>query len=78
MALVQLFKEQNQYTDKDGNEKTATNFSILCGDVKIPIEVKYFENKELGRDPAYSGRKLVLSSYAEEIPAKEKQESIDT
>ncbi len=65
--LVNLLKQISKYKDKDGVEKTATNFSLQCGDSRIPIEVKYFENKELGRDPAFAGRKMVLSSFAEEI-----------
>ena len=64
---VELLKEKSNYKDKDGNEKVATNFSLQCGDTRIPIEVKYFENKETGRDPAFAGRKMVLSSFAKEV-----------
>lgn len=71
MAEVKLFKQISHY-EKDGETKTATNFFVQCGDTQIPVEVKYFENKETGRDNQYLGRKMVLSSYAEELPAKEK------
>jgi hypothetical protein len=70
--MVKLLKQISTYKDKDGNDKTATNFSLQCGDTRIPIEVKYFENKETGRDPAFAGRKMVLSSYAEEVTADAK------
>lgn len=71
MAEVKLFKQHSSYTDKDGKERTATNFYVQCGDTRIPVEVKFFENKETGRDPQYVGRKMVLSSYAEDITPKE-------
>lgn len=67
---VGLFKEISNYTDSDGVEKTATNFYVQCGDAKVPIEVKYFKNKETGKDSSFLGRKMVLSSYAEEVKIK--------
>ena len=70
MAEVKLFKQISHY-EKDGEIKTATNFYVLCGDVRVPVEVKYFEDKQTGRDNQYLGRKMVLSSYAEEIPERE-------
>ena len=70
--MVKLLKQISTYKDKDGNDKIATNFSLQCGDTRIPIEVKYFENKEIGRDPAFAGRKMVLFSYAEEVTADAK------
>lgn len=76
MADVKLFKQISHY-EKDGETKTATNFFVQCGDMNIPVEVKYFENKETGKDNQYLGRKMVLSSYAEEIPEKERNESRD-
>lgn len=78
MALVKLQKEISTYTDKDGNEKVATNFSVVCGDMTIPIEVKYFENKETGKDSMFFTRKTVLSSYADEVPAYKKSDSADS
>lgn len=69
MAEVKLFKRISHY-EKDGETKTATNFFVQCGDTNIPIEIKYFEDKETGRDNQYLGRKMVLSSYAEEVPER--------
>lgn len=69
MAEVKLFKRISHY-EKDGENKTATNFFVQCGDANIPIEVKYFEDKKTGKDNQYLGRKMVLSSYAEEIPER--------
>ena len=69
MANVGLFKKSGTYTDKEGKEKKFTNFYVECGDQMIPVNLAYFENDE-GRDPLYVGRKMVLSSYAEELPEK--------
>ncbi len=69
MANVQLFKQISHY-EKDGEQRTATNFFVQCGDVRVPVEVKFFENKETGKDPQFAARKAVLSSYAENIPEK--------
>ncbi len=63
---VQLFKKLNDYVDKNGEEKTATNFYVKCGDSMIPIEVRYFQGLD-GVDPNYRGRKMVMSSFAEEL-----------
>ncbi len=67
---VDLFKRNSTYK-KDGEEKVATNFYVKCGDTVIPIQVRFFEN-EKGSDPNYSGRKLVLSSFASILPEKVK------
>ncbi|MBR1625182.1 MAG: hypothetical protein IJ676_05505 [Clostridia bacterium] len=64
---VELLKKSSTYTNKDGEEKTALNFYLRCGTTLVPIQVRYFENDE-GRDPNYSGRKLVLSSFADTLP----------
>lgn len=76
MAEVKLFKRNGTYQDKDGNEKKFTNFYIQCGDQLISVSPTYFEN-ENGHDPAYAGRKMVLSAFAEELPEKkpDKQDS---
>ena len=50
MAEVKLWKKQAQYVDKDGQERTATNFFVQCGGIMVPVEVKFFEDKETGRD----------------------------
>lgn len=64
---VDLLKKSSTYTNKDGEEKTAVNFYLRCGETLVPIQVRYFENDE-GRDPNYPGRKLVLSSFASTLP----------
>ena len=74
MAEVKLFKRISHY-EKDGETKIATNFFVQCGDTNIPIEIKYFEDKETGRDNQYLGRKMVLASYAELLPETEKKET---
>lgn len=76
MADVKLFKQISHYV-KDGETKTATNFFVQCGETMVPIEVKYFENKETGRDNLFTGRKMVLSSYAETLPEKAKENSAE-
>ena len=74
MAEVKLFKRNGMYKDKYGKDKKFTNFYVQCGDQLISVTPTYFENEE-GRDPAYAGRKMVLSSYAEELPEKDKRVS---
>ena len=71
MAEVKLFKKQVEYQNKDGEDKTATNFFVQCGDVMVPVEVKYFENKDTGRDDRYRERKVLMSAFAEELPDKD-------
>ena len=71
--LVKLFKRNGTYHDKDGKEKHFTNFYVECGDQLIAVTPTYFEGAD-GRDPSYVGRKMVLSSYAEELPEKEKKD----
>ena len=71
MALVQVFKKQSQYVDKDGKDRTATNFFVDCGGILVPVEVKYFEDKETGRDDRYRERKVLLTAFAEMLPDKE-------
>ncbi len=70
MAEVKLYKKNVSYKDKEGAEKTAVNFYIRCGTVTVPIEVKYFANKETGVDNRYRERKTVLGAFAEELPEK--------
>lgn len=74
MSEVKLFKKKGSYVDKDGNEKTYTNFYVRCGDDNlIPVQVCYFENEE-GRDPQYSVRRGILSAFAETLPDKPNKE----
>ena len=68
---IELFQKTNTYKDKNGVDKTAINFSLLCGNELIPIEVRYFENAE-GHDPQYQSRKSVLRAFAAPLPPKSK------
>ncbi len=70
MAEVKLFKKNATYKDKEGKEKTAVNFYVQCGNVFVPIEVKYFEDKETGKDLRYRERRVCMSAFAEEFPEK--------
>lgn len=70
MAELKLFKKKSTYVDKDGAEKNATKFYLLCGDTLVPIEVTFFKNKETGKDTQYLGRKSVLTAFAEPLPEK--------
>lgn len=71
MAEVKLYKRTGTYLDqKDGTEKPFTNFFVACGDVFVPVEVKYFEDKETGRDDRYRERKVLLSAFAEVLPER--------
>lgn len=69
---VSLFKRKVPYVNADGEQKTATNFFVSCGDVLVPVEVKYFENKETHRDDRYLERKTLLSAFADTLPEREK------
>ena len=68
---VELFKKIVPYKDKDGKDRTATNFYAKCGTDLIPIEVVFFPDKETGNDPNYRGRKMVLSAFSEDLPERE-------
>ena len=70
--MVDLFKKQVKYNDKEGKEKTATNFYLRCGDVLVPIDIKYFPD-ESGVDKGYGARKTVLSAFANVLPDKEEK-----
>ena len=72
MAQVSLYKKQVEYQNKDGETKTATNYFVKCGDQMVPVEVKYFENKETGRDDRYRERRVLMSAFAEELPEGKK------
>ena len=68
--MVGLYKKKVKYQNAQKEEKTATNFFVKCGDVLVPVEVKYFENKATGQDSHYSNRKTLLAAFAEELPDK--------
>lgn len=73
---VNLFKRRVPYVDKkDGKEKIATNFYVDCGGILVPVEAKYFEDKETGRDDRYMERKTLLSAFAETLPERQKKEA---
>lgn len=69
---VKLYKKVVSYKNKDGEEKTATNYFVQCGDVLVPVEVKYFEDKKTGEDKNYRTRKTLMSAFAETLPEREK------
>lgn len=69
--IVNLVMEKGKYKDKKtGEEKTFTNFSIDCGNKRIPVDVKYFGTDDKP-DKGYSGRKQVLEAFADDITPKE-------
>lgn len=68
MLEVKLLKQKSSYV-KDGEQKTAINFFIDCGDERIPVEVKFFPGID-GKDKAFVSRKRVLSAFAESLPDK--------
>ena len=72
---VELFKRIVEYTNKEGETKTATNFFVQCGEVLVPVEVKFFEDKKTGEDKNYRTRKTLMSAFAEELPEREKPTS---
>lgn len=71
MAQVELFKKSGTYMSKEGKERNFTNFYVKCGDSYIPVQVSFFDDGE-GHDPQYSGRRMVMSSYADVMPDKPK------
>ena len=73
MSEVKLLKKNSKY-QKDGEDKIAVNFYLQCGNERVPIEVKYFENDE-GKDPNYRSRRTLLSAFADSLPDKEQKTS---
>lgn len=78
MAEVKLYKKLAKYTGKEKDaktgeekevEKTATNFYVKCGDMLVPIDVKYFGSGD-NPDKNYRSRKSVMSAFADELPDK--------
>ena len=70
---VNLYKKNVEYT-KDGEVKTATNYFVQCGDVLVPVEVKYFEDKQTGEDKNYRTRRSLMSAFAETLPERPKKQ----
>ena len=71
---VNLYKRNVEYTNQDGEVKTATNYFVQCGDVLVPVEVKYFEDKQTGEDKNYRTRRSLMSAFAETLPDRKKDE----
>lgn len=72
MTEMKLYKKKVVYKDKKtGEERYATNFSLKLGDTIVPIEVKFFPDKETNRDNQYTSRRAVMSAFAEEQREKE-------
>ncbi len=67
---VKLFSQKGKYNNKEGQERTYTNFYVKCGDKMIAVEPKYFGTNEKP-DTGYSGRKAILDAFAEPLPPKE-------
>lgn len=67
---VLLYKKLSNYKDKNGDEKTATNFFVDCNGTMIPVEVKFFPNPQTNTDSNYRGRKMILSTFADVLPKK--------
>ena len=70
---LELFKRMAQYTDKDGKERTATNFFLKCGNELVPVEVKFFADRETGEDKNFRVRKTLLSAFAADLPEREQK-----
>lgn len=64
---VELFKRERIFTTSDGAEKRVENFFVKCGDTLVPVVVKFFGTEEK-HDYQYSGRKMILSSFAMVLP----------
>ncbi len=69
---VELYKKNVEYTTQAGEKKTATNYFVGCGNVLVPVEVKFFEDKETHTDKNYRTRRTLMSAFAEELPEREK------
>ena len=70
---VKLFKQNVDYVTNAGEKKNATNYFVQCGDVLVPVEVKYFEDKETKTDKNYRARRTLMSAFAEVLPQRNRQ-----
>ena len=74
MAKVDLFMKESTYTDKQGQDRKSIQFYLRCGNSLIPVDVTYFNKKDAAgnnvKDVQYPGRREVMKSYADELPAK--------
>ena len=67
--LVELFKREGTYKDKEGQEKRYVNFYVKCNDTMIPVEPCFFPKADKGgKDPGYAPRKEVLKTFATALP----------
>ena len=69
--MVKLYKREGTYQDKNGETKRSCHFYLKLGNALIPVEVSYFENEKLGRDPQYPGRREIMKAFAEDLPTKD-------
>ena len=76
--MVKLFKRNVEYTTATGEVKTATNYFLQCGDVLVPIEVKFFADRVTGEDKNYRTRRTLMSAFAEELPERKKEMPTET
>ena len=76
---IKLYKKEGTYFDeKEQKDKPFTNYYIGCNGNLIPVHVKYFPNEKFnGRDPGYSARVAVLSTFAELLPDRKENDQSD-
>ena len=74
---VKLYKKEGTYFSKSKNKDVPyINFYLSINGNNIPVEVKYFPNEKFdGRDPGYSGRVAVMSTFAVPYPESENSDS---
>ena len=67
---VKLYKKIGEYVNQAGEKKQVTNYFVECGDVLVPVEVKYFEDKVTHEDKQYRTRRTLMSAFGEELPER--------
>lgn len=75
---VKLYKRSGEYITQAGEVKKVTYYFVECGNVLVPVEVKYFEDKKTGIDKQYGTRRTLMSAFAEELPEHKKAEQAQT
>ena len=76
--LVKLYKKNDEYTTNSGEKKKVTNYFVECGDVLVPVVVKFFEDKETHTDKQYATRRTLMSAFAEELPERKPTKNTPT
>ena len=76
--LVKLYKKNGEYKTQSDELKKVTNYFVECGDVLVPVEVKYFEDKETHTDKQYAMRRTLMSAFAEELPERKPTKNTPT